>query len=241
MDLFEGYVGIRLWDNQLINDVILSLLLVLLIAFALVFRSNYRLFVKMLKDVVYIKERPSLFEDVAGNEFVFRHFMTFQALFLCTFSVFAIGRAKGILNSPVVETNLLIIVSIFIILVIFYEFRQLMYALLGFVFVEKEKYDFWKTGYNAITGLWGVLLYIPVFWLVFVGEFINIPLMLFILLYILYRFLIIIKSIRIFHISANGFLYIFLYLCTQEILPLIFLYEGVNYLYNIIEKSPLWH
>lgn len=47
--MFEGYVGIRLWDGQLVDDVIFSLLLSLLIAFAIIFRSNFQHFVKMLK------------------------------------------------------------------------------------------------------------------------------------------------------------------------------------------------
>ena len=32
MNIFEGYVGIRLWDGQLVDDVIFSLLLFLFIA-----------------------------------------------------------------------------------------------------------------------------------------------------------------------------------------------------------------
>ena len=33
MNIFEGYVGIRLWDGQLVDDVIFSLLLFLFILF----------------------------------------------------------------------------------------------------------------------------------------------------------------------------------------------------------------
>ena len=50
MNIFEGYVGIRLWDGQLVDDVIFSLLLFLFIVFSFVFRTNFQLFVKMLKD-----------------------------------------------------------------------------------------------------------------------------------------------------------------------------------------------
>lgn len=67
MDLFEGYVGIRLWDGQLVDDVIFTLLLSLLIAFAIIFRSNFQHFVKMMKDVVYLKERQNLFDETAGK------------------------------------------------------------------------------------------------------------------------------------------------------------------------------
>ena len=37
MNIFEGYVGIRLWDEQLVDDVIFSLLLFLFVVFSFVF------------------------------------------------------------------------------------------------------------------------------------------------------------------------------------------------------------
>ena len=52
MGTFEGYVGIRLWDGQLVDDVVFSLLFVLFMCFALVFRTNYRLFLKMMQNVL---------------------------------------------------------------------------------------------------------------------------------------------------------------------------------------------
>ena len=74
MGTFEGYVGIRLWDGQLVDDVVFSLLFVLFMCFALVFRTNYRLFLKMMRDVVYVKERQNLFEVTRGSEWLFRNF-----------------------------------------------------------------------------------------------------------------------------------------------------------------------
>ena len=97
MGTFEGYVGIRLWDGQLVDDVVFSLLFVLFMCFALVFRTNYRLFLKMMRDVVYVKERQNLFEVTRGSGWLFRNFMTFQALFLCSVWVFQpFARKYGI-------------------------------------------------------------------------------------------------------------------------------------------------
>lgn len=89
--------------------------------------------------------------------------------------------------------------------------------------------------------IWGILLYIPVLLMVFIDINVTIPIFLFSIFYVLYRFAIIYKTIRIFHKKNGGFLYISLYLCGQEILPLVFLYEGMVYLYNFIETSTLWH
>ena len=227
--MFEGYVGIRLWDGQLVDDVIFSLLLSLLVAFAVIFRANYQYFIKMLKDVVYLKERQNLFDETAGKSGAFfRHFMIFQALFLCSIALFTIARVKGTVSHLGEKEVLFAIVFIFCVLLLFFQFKQFCNSLLGFVF-------------NAIMGSWGILLYIPVLWLLFVGSKTLAPVILFCIFYFLCRFVIIYKTIRIFHKNNVGLLYISLYLCTQEILPLIFLYEGMIFLYNFIETSTLWH
>lgn len=241
MSVFEGYVGIRLWDGQLVDDVIFGLLFVLFVSFALVFRLNYQLFLKMMRDVVYVRERQSLFEVSGGSEWFFRNFMNFQALFLCSVCLFAMTRAFGFINHLEEKTILMAVGLIMIVLLLFAWCKQCGYFLLGIVFTDAPKYKFWKTNYNAVIGAWGVLLYIPALWLVFVGEQIIIPVVLFIFCYILCRFVIIYKTIRIFHKKNTGLLYISLYLCGQEILPLVFLYQGIVYLYNFIESSTLWH
>ncbi|MDR1880328.1 MAG: DUF4271 domain-containing protein [Tannerellaceae bacterium] len=241
MDIFEGYVGIRLWDEQLVNDIIFSLLLAQLIAFSLVFRSNLHLFVKMVKDVFYFRERNSLFENVTGNDFFHAAFMTFQTMSLCSIAAFIAGKNLGYINYPDLSANLFSIALIFFVLLSFYLFKQSIYHALGSVFIKPEKYALWKTNYNAITGLWGILLYIPVLWLVFVGTQIMIPVALFVFFYVSCRFVILYKTIRIFRFGKTGFLYIILYLCAQEILPLVFLYKGTVYLYNFIDGNTIWH
>ncbi|MDR1938350.1 MAG: DUF4271 domain-containing protein [Tannerellaceae bacterium] len=233
MDKFEGYVGIQLGGGQLVNDVIFSLLFVLLIAFSWVFHRNYRLFLKMVRDVFFIKERLSLFEDIDGNETLFRGFMIFQSLLLCSIAFFIVSRSHGLTaNYQDAGVNLLSIGVIFVIFFSFYLFKQILYNTIGFIFTESNPYKTWRVGYTATVGFWGVLLYIPVLWLSFVEVYLHVPILLFIFLFIIWRLVIIHKTICIFNIRGIGFLYIILYLCAQEILPLVFLYEGVNYLYN---------
>lgn len=242
MNMFEGYVGIRLWDGQLVDDVIFSLLLSLLVVFAIIFRANYLHFIKMLKDVVYLKERQNLFDESVGKSGTFfRHFMLFQSLFLCSIALFTIAREKGIVSHLGEKEVLLTISFIFCVLLLFFQFKQFSNSLLGFVFASPDKYKFWKKSYNATMGCWGILLYIPVLWLMFVGGKTLAPVIMFCIFYFLCRFVIIYKTIRIFYRNSVGLLYISLYLCTQEILPLIFLYEGMIFLYNFIETSTLWH
>ena len=79
MDLFEGYVGIHLWDGQIADDIIFSLLFVLFVLFAIIFRTHYDLFIKMWQDAFLMKERTSLFDErIQKYGWVFRNFMMFQ-------------------------------------------------------------------------------------------------------------------------------------------------------------------
>ncbi|MDR2809735.1 MAG: DUF4271 domain-containing protein [Tannerellaceae bacterium] len=233
MDGFEGYVGIRVGEGQLINDLIFSLLFALFLVFALVFHANYHLFLKMIRDVFYVKERLSLFEEIDGNETIFRGFMIFQSLLLCSIALFLIGCLYNYIpDSSNIGTNLFFIGAIWVVLLLFYTFKQFFYNLIGMIFTDPNLYKIWRTGYTASVGVWGVLLYIPVLCLAFVKVYLYVYVLLFAFIYILWRFIIIHKTINIFNITGIGFLYIILYLCAQEILPLIFLYKGIIYLYN---------
>ena len=121
MNIFEGYVGIRLWDGQLVDDVIFSLLLFLFIVFSFVFRTNFQLFVKMLKDAFLVKERQNLFDDVIGKSiFFFRNFMTFQVLFLSSIALIAVGRIYGFVNYAEWQAVLSAIGTVFCVLFLFY-------------------------------------------------------------------------------------------------------------------------
>lgn len=239
--LFDGYVGIRLSDGQLINDVIFALILVLFVLFSIVYRNNFRLFLKMLQDLRSVKERQSLFLLSSNNETFFRNFMTFQTLMLSSIVLFSIIRAHNLVAVISEGGVLLVLLLLFFVLLLYYQFKQVLYFAVGNVFFNKQKYRLWKSGYNAVIGAWGVLLYLPVVWLSYIGSYQNIAIWLFIILFILSRLVIIYKIIRIFYKKSDNILYLILYLCAQEILPLVFLYEGLVYLYNFIETNTLWH
>ncbi|MDH6534406.1 DUF4271 domain-containing protein [Parabacteroides sp. 52] len=244
MHALEGYTGIPLNDGQLVKDIVLTILLFLFIAFSLTFHFHVQLFMKMIKDVIHIKPRKSLFEipvnSPKGNESGFRVFITLQALLLCTISLFGLGMHHTRFASIYQWNPFIILGILFTLLSVFFLLKQGLYLIFSWVFGEKEQHKLWLSSYYAITGLWGICLYIPAIWITFIDIKQGIPVVLFYLLYILCRFVIFYKSLRIFHIKRDGFLFISLYLCGQEILPLFLLYKGIIYLYNFIEMSTLW-
>ena len=241
-DLFEGYAGMKLWGNQDVSDLLFLLLTLSFALFALFFRTNYRFFFKMIKDVGHVKERQSIFEKTVGSDELFRFYMTFQSLFLCSIFFFLLIFIYGQLHFELTGLLALQIIGlIFLFLFLFYLLKQGINRLIAFVFSESIKYRIWKSNYSAVIGSWGVLLYLPVIWFAFGEKYLAIPLALFVLLYILCRIVIVYKITLIFPAKRIDLLYISLYLCAQEILPLVFLYESMFFLYNFINTNTLWH
>jgi hypothetical protein len=233
MNGFEGYVGIQVGERQMFDDIVLALLFALFVAFAIVFHVNRNLFMKMVRDTFHIKDRLSLFEDAGGNETLFLSFTTFQSFFLFSIAIFITGQLYGFIPyHNTVELNLRTVAYIFIIIFAFYLFKQFLYHTIGFIFTGSDPFKKWRTGYAASTGLWGVSLYVPVVSLAFTKIHPQTPIIMIVILYFLWRLVITYKTVCIFNVRGVGALYIILYLCAQEILPLVFLYKGVIYLYN---------
>ena len=240
MDAFEGYTGIFLGDGHQLPDFILLLIIALLSLFAFVFRFCYSLIEKMIQGLFSMKERQNLFDTPTQENFFFNGFMGFQTLLLvAVFFFLAYCRVTEILCQDIRWVYILPFV-IFIILFLLYLLKQCLYFMYGRVFTENGKYKLWTTNYHTLFSLWGILLYLPVLWLIFDKNYFTEVLILFVFSYILFRFAVIYVKIRIFYTKNTGLLYFSLYLCAQEIIPLLFLYESLNYLHNVIETSILW-
>lgn len=239
--MFEGYIGIRLWNGQLIEDTLFSILCVLFFLFAVNARLHTKSFLKMFRCIRALGRAGANSDISVYYNIYFSGFMTFQTLLLCGISVFLAAIHSGLLQNLTQEKILVSIASSFLLMLFYYICRRVGYHLLIYTFANEEYHKRWKLNYNSIIGFWGMLLYIPVIWQAFIGNYYYFMVSLFVFLYILCRFAIICKSIRLFYTKKIGLFYLSLYLCAHEILPVLLLYKGFVYLYNFIEKSALWH
>ncbi|OAV72393.1 hypothetical protein Barb6_01162 [Bacteroidales bacterium Barb6] len=245
MEHFEGYTGVPVGGWQMADDLMFALLFILFASFALIFHFRFPLVVKMVKDTFQLKERASLFEmpvkGFADSEWLFRSFMTVQAFLLSAVAVFMTVRKQYHLPFGDVSDVLSFIGTVFLFFLLFYFFKQGLYTVIGRTFGEREHREVWKASCHAMTGLWGIVLYVPVMWLVFFDKSLVLPLQLFALLYVLYRLVLFFNTIRIFSIKRNDCLFLCLYFCAQEIIPLFLFIKGSISLFNYIETNSLWH
>ncbi len=240
-EIFEGYIGVGLDYGRHIDDIIFIMMLIFLAIFSIIFRIFYPLIWKMMRGLLSVRERQNLFETSMKKNLFFKVFMKFQMLFLCTIFFYLLVGEGGYMRLNDFGPAFLLIGILFIVLYVYYLLKQGIYAIYGQAFSQEDKYSLWRNGYHSLSYIWGTLLYFPTFWLLFDRQHTVYILMLYLALYILYRIALAYTTIRIFYNKNTGFLFLSSYLCAQEIIPLLFIYEGLNYLHNNIDTSTLWH
>ena len=113
---------------------------------------------------------------------------------------------------------------------LFYLVQLAAYGTVGFTFASKSGRREWLRGFNATQALLGITLVPAAVLAVFYPPLTFIAVAVGAGLYLLARLLFIIKGIRIFYDNFSSLLYFILYLCTLEIIPVIFIYECSRYL-----------
>ena len=222
---FDGYTGIYLNDITFSNDIMLLIVLSLLSVFAFIFRLNTPQFGKMISNISSGEQRQSLFETTEKSSIIYTLFMMFQTLLLCSIFIFtAIVEYKYLIN-PDITTTLTVTSILLIILLIFFLFKKALYALFGHIFADKSAYKMMFTNYQALFCTWGILLYIPVLWILLVGKYFSAAIICMAISYLLFRAILIYRFVYIFLNKNTGLLFFSLYLCGQEIIPLFFLWK----------------
>ena len=218
----------------------LVIVLILLSVFAWIFRSNTPLFGKMISNINADEQRHSIFETTEKDSFFFNAFMTFQTLLL--FSIFIISAAvksQEILY-PDTITALLSLGLLFAFCFLFYLFKRGLYAIFGSVFIEQSTNKMMFTNYQALFCTWGVVLYLPVLWVLLFDTYLFLSVIFIIVSFLAFKTILSLRFFYIFYNKNTGFLFFCLYLCAQEIAPLAFFYKGMVYTYHIIETNYTW-
>ena len=98
------------------------------------------------------------------------------------------------------------------------------------MFADSASCKLWVRGYNVSAAISGIVLIYPTFIATFYPETTNAMIITALILFILIKSLFVIKGMRIFYDKIYSLLYFILYLCTLEIIPLIFVYSEVGLL-----------
>lgn len=107
----------------------------------------------------------------------------------------------------------------------YYLLDYVAYNTVGYTFTDNQGRREWVRGFCALQALLGIALTIPAALAVFYPAAVQWSVLFGIFAWLAAKILFIIKGFRIFYDNFSGILYFILYLCTLEIIPLIWVYK----------------
>lgn len=210
---------------RLRNDtfVTATLILCLLMACFVVSRSMHALGLQ-IKGFFRSRDRNEDFSLKSEGELRDQVFVVLLESFVLSllffsYTQFALGNHR-LLPSPY-----LLLLADMGICVMFLAFKYLVYKLFNWTFFSKENCEEWFDGYNLIAFVKAASLLVLSLLVVYFDLPIEVYIYVFLTLLGVYELLVLYKTRQIFFRIPLGFVPSFLYFCTLEIIPLLFLWE----------------
>lgn len=215
-------------------DVVFSVffLCFLLLAFALSSRGK-QAFVAIRDNFFQTKSRSSIFFKTTRSDLPGNFLLTIQAVLLSAVFLF-IYFSSEYPYTPHTIKALSIIGSFSACIIGYILLKWIGYKLMSYVFFNRDVYEQWLSNWTTIAALHALVMFIPTLLFAYVPFLYKASLLLIVIWFILSRLIIVYKSYAIFFNSLDRLHYLFLYLCTQEIIPLFLLYKGCNYAFNVL-------
>lgn len=222
------------------SDSIFGLLLLCFLFFTHIYNGGYTFLKENVTLLLYPEKSQRFHRQTTSKEMLYSYFLVFQAVVLMAIAIYDVF----IENDPGLETlhkPLLRIILFMLLIGLFFGIKDILYRILGYLFDAQKGINQWRRTYVVAIEILGILYFLPVLLLVYSPyyhfQIITFMAILFLLVQLLLFYQIIIFFIR----EKFNFLYLIAYLCTFEILPYIFLFIGLAYLYRIDVFNTLWH
>lgn len=203
---------------------VITLLLCSFMIVALGFRSGSRLWKSLMHDLVDVRRRSNAFDERTIGETWVVSAMILQTCIYTGLLIYGLLGYTGELcpDKPVFTT----VAAMTGVAVCLYLLRLCGYMVTGYAFTDPTGRQLWIRGFNASQVLLGCLLIIPSLTATFYPYAAPAMLIVSACAYAGTEAVFISKGFRIFYNHLGSLLYFILYLCTLEIIPLIFAFYG---------------
>ena len=228
--LREGLYAEKRPTSPVENPLIVGLLILSFAFFAISYRRGAKYLNHLFTSLFKTKSRGNLFDETTINENQLR-----LSLIILTFITEGIALYYALIAPLVTNSNhtpycMLVCIAI---CTLYYLLQKGIYRLLGNIFSSRQQTDGFIESFTS-TNIFIGLFFTPFILLIlFVPGMTQVGTFICFILYILARFIIIYKGIRFFLPHIYNLLYIILYLCALEIIPLILVGKLAVYVYNL--------
>ena len=198
---------------------------------ALIVGRNWKMVMSMLDSVWH--GRQSIFYAVTGNEQRSKYLLFVQSLLLLsifTYKAYFIHLFPGTYSTL---QTLTVVGELTLLFCLFYFVKWLAYTFVGIVFFPVDKLHQWQTSFFSMICVSSIILFAPVLFFVFVEGLAFLSYYFILFYFLLFGLVVIYKTYELFFPQRDTLLYLFLYLCGQEIVLLFFFYKLVVHLFKI--------
>lgn len=219
----SGYEGKLLPSSPHTEPWVFILLVILLVFFVNGIHKSRGLFVKSITS--FFKRKDNLFSDFSASINLFEYKASFTIFFLGVYTLFV----YALLFDPSKVFDLFTFLKLLAISVAFSIIKVLLIDFVGNVFFNIKQIKIFKESYLNLTFAFSVVFFIMTVLFVYQPLEWNIRYgIISVVLFALFYILLVIKVFLNFYTKILDIFYIFLYLCTLEILPLVILFRTYN-------------
>ena len=212
-----------------------GIMILLSVTFMLVafnFNSYRRMLPTYAQNLWNVRRRANAFDEHTTNERSLIAILIFQ---LCVYGGLLMSTQISNIIPIAPEKTLTATYSMIGLCGIYYIFQLVSYSLIGYTFADNISSTQWLKGFKASQIFLGFLLIGPTVISIFYPTSSQAMLVIAISLYVIARLLFIFKGFRIFYNKIHSLFYFILYLCTLEIIPVIFLWNfSQEIIYNLL-------
>lgn len=203
------------------NSGILTIIVILFVILCLNFKECGKLFSRFIKVLYIDKKRQNVFDEPSNHQtrltfLTVIQFLIYGGIILCGFMMIIKHADESYID------NFSRIIKGISILTIYYIFELCVYSVTGYTFAGYEGCRRWLRYLNATQSLAGITLMIPALLVLFYPNCVTEAVMVGGIIYFTARLIFIWKGFSIFYRNIFSLVYFILYLCTLEIIPLIY-------------------
>jgi hypothetical protein len=210
------------------------LFMVCFFIFVYALSTGSRLLPTMFKGLWLDNARESIFAEQLKNELIFKLLLVLQTVVLCSLNLFAFRLYQAGFPEETTIEMFPFLIKACLFMLVFLLYKSFIYNLTGNIFFRKENVRQWNEYFMSILCLSGFVLFLPTLFLFYIEKIFYFCCIFYLIYFICIIILIFRKIYLLFFPRKTLLLYFILYLCTQEIIPLYFLYKGLNYLFIIV-------
>jgi len=197
---------------------------------------SYKYYRRMLstygQDLWNVRNRANAFDEHTSNEHSVIAILIFQ---LCVYAGILISAKLNTIIPINPDKIMLTTCCMMGTYGLFYLFQLAIYSIVGYVFTDKNGATQWIKGFNASHIFLGFSLIIPTMLSIFYPTTTGAMIVIATILYVIARLTFIFKGFRIFYKKVHSLFYFILYLCTLEIIPIIFAYGIAQIIFNSLQ------